>query len=124
MLTENITQTNTDVSAIAANKILNYTIILESIDDEKYQATIWNLPDCQAIGLTKEEAIAQVQIKLQNRLKQAELLNFTYEIEKIEHPALKFAKKLKDNPLFSELQALIEAEKQQEYMMIAAEFND
>lgn len=111
MLTENLPQTNTNISAIAKNTTLNYTIILENIAENKYQATILNLPDCQGWGSTKEEAIKNAQSKLQKRLNQAEIMNFTYQVEKSEHPALKIAKILKDNPLFSEVQALIEAER-------------
>ncbi|MGI2906395.1 type II toxin-antitoxin system HicB family antitoxin [Tolypothrix sp. VBCCA 56010] len=90
---------------------LTYDVLIE---DEKYggfSATVIGLPDCQAIGATKEEALTSLYERLTERLAKAEIVSMKIEPPKAEHPWMKFAGMYKDNPLFDEVQAYIEAER-------------
>jgi hypothetical protein len=67
------------------------------------------LPDCKATGATKQEALTSLSQLLQKRLETAEIVTLEIELSKAEHPWMKFAGMYKDNPLFAEVQAYIEA---------------
>ncbi|MBD0264212.1 MAG: type II toxin-antitoxin system HicB family antitoxin [Tolypothrix sp. Co-bin9] len=82
------------------------------IEDEKYggfSATVIGLPDCKAIGATKEEALTSLYEHLTERLAKAEIVSIKIEPPKAEHPWMKFAGMFKDDPQFDDMLADIEA---------------
>lgn len=92
---------------------LTYDVLIE---DEKYggfSATVIGLPDCQAIGATKEEALTSLYERLTERLAKAEIVSMKIEPPKAEHPWMKFAGKYKDDPQFDEMLAYIEADRRE-----------
>lgn len=88
-----------------------YDVLIENQEDGRVLATVIGLPDCQAIGATKEEALTSLYQRLTERLAKAEIVSMKIEPPKAEHPWMKFAGMYKDNPLFDEVQAYIEADR-------------
>jgi predicted RNase H-like HicB family nuclease len=89
----------------------SYDVLIENQEDGRVLATVIGLPDCQAIGATKEEALTSLYERLSERLAKAEIVSIKIEPPKAEHPWMKFAGMYKDNPLFDEVQAYIEADR-------------
>lgn len=87
----------------------SYDVLIENQEDGRVLATVIGLPDYQAIGATKEEALTSLYQRLNERLGKAEIVSIKIEPPKAEHPWMKFAGMYKDNPLFDEVQTYIEA---------------
>ncbi|HAX80443.1 MAG TPA: HicB family protein [Cyanobacteria bacterium UBA11372] len=76
----------------------------------KYQATVWGLPEIQATGETKEAVLKSIKQLLTARLEKVEVINDKIDLPaKLENPWMKFAGKYKDDPLFDDMVAEIEA---------------
>ncbi|NEU72390.1 type II toxin-antitoxin system HicB family antitoxin [Hassallia byssoidea VB512170] len=88
---------------------LTYDVLIENQEDGKVLATVIGLPDCQAIGATKEEALTSLYERLTERLAKAEIVSIKIEPPKAEHPWMKFAGMFKDDPQFDDMLADIEA---------------
>ncbi|MEG4804253.1 type II toxin-antitoxin system HicB family antitoxin [Microcoleus sp. ARI1-B5] len=89
------------------------TVLIEEETEGKYQAIVLGLPDCKAQGNTRSEAITNISRVLGDRLEKAELISLEIKPPKAEHPWMKFAGMYKDNPLFDEVVACIEADRRQ-----------
>ena len=90
-----------------------YDVLIENQEDGRVLATVIGLPDCQAIGATKEEALTRLYERLTERLAKAEIVSMKIEPAKAEHPWMKFAGMFKDDPLFDEVLAYIEADRRE-----------
>ena len=88
---------------------MTYFALVENGQQGTYTATVLGLPDCQGQGASREEALARVRHALITRLAHAELVPLEIESPLPEHPWLKFAGMFKDDPLFGEVMADIEA---------------
>ncbi len=88
---------------------LTYYVLIENEQDGKVSATVIGLSDCKATGATREEAIATLRQRLNERLAKAEIVSLEIEPPKIEHPWMKFAGMFKDDPQFDEMLEYIEA---------------
>lgn len=93
---------------------LNYDILIEQTDSN-FIATALLLPDCQATGSTKEEALQNISQLLTQRLANAEIVSLEIESPKKEHPWMKFAGMFKDDPQFDEMMEYIEQERREDY---------
>ncbi len=73
-----------------SDKLTNFslTVLIEQKTDGKYQAIILGLPECQAEGNTREDAIAHLSQLVTNRLKKAELISLEIQEQKPDRPAL------------------------------------
>ncbi len=69
--------------------------------------------DCQGSGLTKEEAIANLNQALSTRLETTKIASLQIVNPNAEHPWMKLAGKYKDDPDFDEMLAHIEALRQE-----------
>ncbi|MCT7957092.1 type II toxin-antitoxin system HicB family antitoxin [Laspinema palackyanum] len=101
------------------NKI-NLTVLISEQSEGGYQATVLGLSDCQGSGLTKEEAIANLNQALSTRLETTEIASLQIVNPNAEHPWMKLAGKYKDDPDFDEVLKDIEAFRQE----IDAEMED
>ncbi|MDZ7958957.1 MAG: hypothetical protein RMY34_13930 [Aulosira sp. DedQUE10] len=90
---------------------LTYDVLIENQHDGTVKATLIGLPDCQGLGSTETEAIEKLTQSLQNRLETAKIVSLEIEAPQSEHPWLKFAGMHKNNPLFDEVLAYIEEER-------------
>lgn len=93
---------------------LNYDVLIEQ-NDSNFIATALGLPDCQATGVTKEEALNNLTKILTQRLANAEIVSLEIEPPKKEHPWMKLAGKYKDDPQFDEMMEYIEQERREDY---------
>ena len=64
------------------------TAVIEQETEGKYQARVLGLPECQAEGNTREEAIANLSQLVTNRLEKAELISLEIQEQKPDRPAL------------------------------------
>lgn len=94
------------------NKI-NLTVLIAEQAEGGYQATVLGWSDCQGSGLTKEEAIANLNQALDTRLETTEITSLQIVNPNAEHPWMKLAGKYKDDPDFDEVLADIEAFRQE-----------
>jgi predicted RNase H-like HicB family nuclease len=70
-----------------------------------FRASVLGLPDCQARGATREDALSNVQDELKARLKSAEIVKIS-----LDSPTRsKLAGIFKDDPQWDEFQAAIAA---------------
>jgi ABC-type methionine transport system ATPase subunit len=89
---------------------LTYDVLIENEPDGTMKATLLGLPDYQCFGATQEEAINNLIQLVQQRNPKIVTLEIEYA-EEAEHPWMKFAGMHKDNPLFDEVIAYIEEER-------------
>jgi predicted RNase H-like HicB family nuclease len=88
---------------------LTYTVMVEQ-KEGNYQATLWGLPEIQATGKTKEAVLKSIKAFLTTRLEKVEVISDKIDLPaKSEHPWMKIAGKYKDDPLFDDMVAEIEA---------------
>jgi hypothetical protein len=78
-----------------------------------YQATVLGGSDCQGSGVTKKEAIANLNQAINTRLETTEIASLQIVNPHAEHPWMKFAGMHEENPLFDEVLASIETDRQQ-----------
>lgn len=95
------------------------SIILENHQPERFTASVLGLPDCQAEGSTRAEALDNVQKALAVRLQAAEIVSSEIPSP---HPLLELAGVFKDDPQWDEFQAAIAAYRQEENAKLEAEY--
>lgn len=79
---------------------LTYDVLIENQEDGTIKATLLSLPEFQALGENKEEALNNLIQLFQVR--KPEIVTLEMEPVKTEHPWMKFVGMHKDNPLFTE----------------------
>ena len=87
---------------------LTYSVLIEEENETGYKATVLELPDCRAFGVTREEAIANARQLLTTRLAKAEVVSLEIDNPHFEHPWMKFAGMFKDDPDFDKVLEFIE----------------
>ena len=87
------------------------TVLIEQETEGKYQAMVLGWAGCKAEGNSREEVITNINLVVGDRLKKAELISLAIQPPKPEHPWMKFAGMYKDNPLFNEVVAYMEADR-------------
>lgn len=92
---------------------ITLTVLIAEQAEGGYQATVLGWSDCQGSGLTKEEAIANLNQALSTRLETTEIASLQIVNPNAEHPWMKLAGKYKDDPDFDEMLADIEAFRQE-----------
>lgn len=92
---------------------ITLTVLIAEQSEGGYQATVLGWSDCQGSGLTKEEAIANLNQALITRLETTEIASLQIVNPNAEHPWMKFAGMHEENPLFDEVLASIETDRQQ-----------
>lgn len=97
------------ISAPTESTKLQLNVLIETEKDGSISAIVLGLPDCKAVGATKEETLAHLNQLLTARLAQSEIIPLEIERPKSEHPWMKFAGIFKDDPQFDEVLADIEA---------------
>ena len=87
------------------------TILIEQETEGKYQAMVLGWEECKAEGNSREEVITNITRVVGDRLEKGELISLVIQPSKPEHPWMKFAGMYKDNPLFDEVVAYMEADR-------------
>lgn len=83
-----------------------------------FRASILGLPDCQAQGATREDALANVQTALKSRLASAEIVTIPFNSPAL-HP---LAGIFKDDPQWDEFQTAMASYRQQLDTELEAEY--
>ncbi|MBD2166746.1 type II toxin-antitoxin system HicB family antitoxin [Calothrix membranacea FACHB-236] len=103
---------NSLINALYDSYHHSYNALIEENQDGTFSATLIGLSDCKSIGQTENEAVEKLQDMLQARLSNSKLVTLQIESLQTENPWMKVAGMYKDNPLFDEVLAEIEAERQ------------
>ena len=80
-----------------------YKILVEQTADGQSSATVLELPDCQVIAITPQEAISRVQTRLTERLATAQIISVEIPAPQTQNPWIEFAGMFKDDPDFDEV---------------------
>lgn len=91
---------------------MTYSVIVEK-DQGNYLARAVGWPDCVARGGSRNDVLAQMKAMLGRLLSGAEVVELEVEPSRPSHPILEFAGVFKDDPFFDEVQAEIEAYRQE-----------
>ncbi|MDF5724149.1 MAG: type II toxin-antitoxin system HicB family antitoxin [Rhizonema sp. PD37] len=96
---------NTDLLKSTASNLptLTYSVLVEAQKDEGYKATVLGLPDCNANGATREEALTNLRQLLTTRLLNSEIVSLEIDNPNFQHPWMKFAGMFKDDSQFDEM---------------------
>ena len=90
------------LTAIAETQ--TYNVLLEEQPDGTHQASILGWTHCRAIADTAEEAIEKVQTLLNDRISKSKIIQIqSSSLATHYHPWMKFAARLKENPLLDEI---------------------
>lgn len=91
----------------------NYSILIETPKSGGYRATALGLPSCRAKGATREQALQNIHQLLTTRLSQSEIVTLKIDSPRSEHPWMQFAGMFQTDPQFEEMQADIQAYRQE-----------
>ncbi|MCU0552405.1 MAG: hypothetical protein MUC48_23995 [Leptolyngbya sp. Prado105] len=94
------------------------SILLEH-EANGFRASVLGLSDCQALGATREEAIANVQVALNDRLQSAEIITIPHPTS----PLSTLTGIFKDDPQWDEFQAAMAAYRQELDAELAAKYD-
>lgn len=90
---------------------LTYNVLIDQEQDGQFSAFVLGLSDCKSSGGTEDEAVSKLQQILQERLQHSKIVTLEIESTPIENPWKNVIGMYKDNPLFDEVLADIEAER-------------
>ncbi|BAZ27979.1 hypothetical protein NIES4074_04090 [Cylindrospermum sp. NIES-4074] len=90
---------------------LSYSVLVENEQDGRFSAVVLGLSDCKSSGKTENEALESLQQLLQKRLQNSKIVTLEIDSPQTDNPWMKVAGMYKDNPLFDEVMADIEAER-------------
>lgn len=90
---------------------LSYSVLVENEQDGRFSAVVLGLSDCKSSGKTENEALESLQQLLQKRLQNSKIVTLEIDSPQTDNPWMKVAGMYKDNPLFDEVLADIEAER-------------
>jgi predicted RNase H-like HicB family nuclease len=88
-----------------------YKVLIEQTADGQSSATVLELPDCQVIAITPQEAMSQVQLRLTERLATAQIVSIEIPAPQFQNPWIEFAGIFKDDPDFAEIAQAIRKER-------------
>ncbi len=103
---------------------MQYQIFVQNSAERTFKASVVGLHSCVAEGQTKEEAIAGVQLVLEEQLAQGEFVTLNLpsvalrstsrETDQAEHPWAKFAGMWAEDPQFDEFVTEMQRERELE----------
>jgi predicted RNase H-like HicB family nuclease len=91
----------------------NYSILIETPKSGGYRAIALGLPNCRAKGATREIALQNIRELLTTRLSHSEIVTLKIDSSQPEHPWTQFAGMFKNDPQFDDMQADIQAYRQE-----------
>jgi hypothetical protein len=110
---------NLAVSPIAANT-LKMTLSLQTLDSGRILAAVLEIPDCRVEAETREAAIVEINHLLSKRFQYAEFVALELPVSRLstpnhselESPWTKLFGLFKDDPIFAEIAAEMQAERE------------
>jgi hypothetical protein len=92
---------------------IHFKVLLETKKAGSVLATVLGLPECRTEGANQQQAIANLQALLAERLRKAEIVSLEIQRSKTEptkEPWIEFAGVFQDDPDFADIDASIRAE--------------
>lgn len=89
-----------------------YDVLIEEKLEGRVVATVLGWQNCQVEATTKEEALNKLRQLLTKQLQQKEIVSLKIELPQNKHSWRKFAGMYENNPLFKEVLADIEINRQ------------
>lgn len=86
------------------------SVLVENEQEKGFLATVLGLPECKARGISRQEALDNVQKLLLNHLQGSEIVELDVDTE---HPLLKRSGIFQDDPQFNDMLAFIEADRRE-----------
>jgi hypothetical protein len=104
-------------NVMASPAQLDWHIVLETLADGQVAAWIAEWPDCRVTAAGREDAIGQLQVRLDERAKSFEVIAFPMSVSppQEENPWKPFYGALKDDPSFCAWAEAFWAEKQRSH---------
>lgn len=104
------------VLSTSQTQTVTFRLLLKQNDIGQTVASVVEMPDCQVIAATQEEAIAQLQQALAEHFTHAQVVPLQIEIATAqptqpENPWVKYAGVFKDDPYFAKVIERINAER-------------
>lgn len=90
---------------------LKVTLLLETLANGQFAASVLEFPSCRVEAETREEAITQIQTTFLERLKHIEAISWDVPVQHSEPAWMKFAGVFKDDPDFEEVMESLRAER-------------
>ncbi len=94
---------------------MTYSILVEENGADGFQATALGLPECRAVAITRDQALAKLRAALAKRLSKAEIVEVEIpQSAQAEHSWERFAGMFEDEPLFDQVLEDIEARRRED----------
>ncbi len=90
-----------------------YDVLVEQEQEQAYTATLLSGPRLSVSAATREEALGQLRHTLERRLAKAEIVTIEVDLPHQPSPWVRLAGVYKDNPLFDEFLAEMEADRRE-----------
>ena len=92
---------------------VSYQVLLKNEADETVSAMLLGWPECKVYGQTRSQALQQLQDLVNQQLIAGEIVSIKLKSTQSDNPWMRIAGKYKDDPLFDEFLADIEAYRQE-----------
>ncbi len=90
---------------------MTYDVLVEKEQERTYTATLLGGPRLSASAATREEALGRLRQRLERRLAKAEVVTIEVDVPHQPNPWVRLAGVYKNNPLFEEFLAEMEADR-------------
>ena len=90
----------------------SYDVLIEQKLEGEVIASVLGWQDCQVEAATKEDALNKLRQLLTERLQNKEIVSLEIKLPQAQHPWMKFAGMYQNNPLFKEVLADIDINRQ------------
>ncbi len=92
---------------------MTYEVLVEQKEEQSYTATLLGGPRLSVSAATREQAVGELQHTLEQRMARAEVVTIEVDVPRQSNPWIRLAGVFKDNPLFEELLAEMEADRRE-----------
>lgn len=103
---------STSISVSTQQKLM-LNVLLEQNEKGQAVATVLTIPNCQAEGVTRQQALDRVQQILADRLSHAEIVPIEVKSDASKNPLMKFAGMFEEDPFFAEIAKEMRMERQE-----------
>ena len=90
-----------------------YDVLVEEEQERTYTATLLGWPRLSVSAATREEALGKLRHTLEQRLSKAEVVTIEVDLPHQTNPWIRLAGVYKDNPLFEDFLAEMEADRRE-----------
>ena len=92
---------------------MTYDVLVENEQERSYTATLLGWPKFSESGATREEALGKLRKTLKRRLSKAEVVKLEIDAPREPNPWMRLAGVYRDHPLFDDLLAEMQADREE-----------